>query len=293
MKNFKLFQQLFVLLLIFSVTSTVVAQERTTTIEDPLSYFQDVTNSRMPINGTNTYDGLNAGTTGNYGSYFGANAGLNIGATPFYNTFMGGFSGYSTTDGQYNTYLGVAAGYRNTTGIYNTAVGFLAGFSAVTGERNVFLGSLAGLNETGSDRLYIDNSGTATPLLYGDFAADKLGINTNQLPNSVGGANTSAYSLYVKGGILTEELRVRTGWADYVFEPNYSLMPLNEVEAYIIKNGHLPNVPSATQVEVQGIEVGDMARIQQEKIEELTLYIIELQKQVDALSQKVNDLSGK
>ncbi|MDC8002561.1 hypothetical protein POV27_00730 [Aureisphaera galaxeae] len=293
MRNFNFFQQLFVLLLILSATGTVMAQDRGAEIDDPVNHFQEVTNTRMPINGTNTYDGLNAGTTGNYGSYFGANAGFSIGATPFYNTFMGGFSGYSTTDGQYNTYLGVAAGYRNTTGNYNTAVGFLAGFSAVTGERNVFLGNFAGLNETGSDKLYIDNSNTTTPLLFGDFAADKLGINTNQLPNSVGGANTSAYSLYVKGGILTEELRVRTGWADYVFESDYSLMPLNELEAYISTNGHLPNVPSATQVEAQGIELGDMARIQQEKIEELTLYIIELQKQVDALNQKVRDLSEK
>ncbi|MCH9661244.1 MAG: hypothetical protein K0U54_10080 [Bacteroidetes bacterium] len=273
------------------MTTVTSAQELDVQINDPVSYFQEATNTRMPINGTNTYDGLNAGTTGNYGSYFGANAGLNIGATPYYNTFMGGFSGYSTTDGQYNTYLGVAAGYSNRTGNYNTAIGFLAGFSAVTGERNVFLGNFAGLNETGSDKLYIDNSNTATPLLYGDFAADKLGINTNQLPNSVGGANTSAYSLYVKGGILTEELRIRTGWADYVFENDYTLMPLDKLENYIETHGHLPNVPSATQVDAEGIEVGDMARIQQEKIEELTLYIIELQKQVDVLKQKMSNLS--
>ncbi len=293
MRNFKFFQYSLILLLIFSVTTTVTAQERGVQSDDSMTLFENVMNSRQPINGTNTYDGLNAGTTGNYGSYFGANSAFAIGAAPFHNSFMGAFSGYSTTDGQYNTYLGAGAGYRNTTGNYNVAVGFVAGFSNITGERNVFIGNFAGFNETTSDKLYIDNSNTVTPLLYGDFAADKLGINTNQLPNNVGGADTSAYSLYVEGGILTEELRVRTGWADYVFESDYTLMPLSKVEAYISENGHLPNVPSATQVEAQGIEIGDMTRIQQEKIEELTLYIIELKKQVDELNQKVKDLSEK
>ena len=153
---------------------------------------------------------------------------------------------------------------------------------------NVFIGSNSGANELGSNKLYIDNIATATPLIYGDFSSNKVGINTNHLPNNVGGANTSAYGLYVRGGILTEEVRVRTGWADYVFDKNYELLSIHEVERFIAKNGHLPNVPSATQVENQGIELGDITRIQQEKIEELTLYIIKIQKQVDALEAKMN-----
>ncbi len=258
-----------------------------TEIDNPLPASDS---SRMPINGTNTYDGLNAGSTGNYGSYFGANAGFNVAATPYYNTFMGSFSGYATTTGGYNTFLGTGAGYANTTGTNNVAIGFLAGRSSATGSGNVFLGYYAGFLETASNKLHIDNSITATPLIYGDFATDKVGINTDQLINTIGGANISAYGLYVKGGILTEELRVRTGWADYVFDEAYELQPLAQVEAFISENGHLPNIPSATQVEEEGIEVGDMARLQQEKIEELTLYAIQQQKQIDELKLLVNDL---
>lgn len=121
----------------------------------------------------------------------------------------------------------------------------------------------------------------------------KVGIGTTNFPTTIGGANISAYRLFVKGGILTEELRVRTGWADYVFEDNYQLKPLSEVEAYINENGHLPNVPSATEVEEEGISVGEMTKIQQEKIEELTLYIIEMKKEVEALKARLNDQENK
>ncbi len=77
---------------------------------------------------------------------------------------------------------------------------------------------------------------------------------------------------------MAEEVRVRTSWADYVFDKHYELKPLEEVESYIARNGHLPNVPSATKVESEGLNIGDIIRIQQEKIEELTLYIIEQNK---------------
>lgn len=99
------------------------------------------------------------------------------------------------------------------------------------------------------------------------------------------------YKLFVTGGILTDEIRVKLSasgtWADYVFAKDYNLKPLSEVEAYITENGHLPNVPSATQVKEDGIDVADMTRIQQEKIEELTLYIIEQNKRIEALEAKI------
>ena len=118
----------------------------------------------------------------------------------------------------------------------------------------------------------------------------RVGVGTTNTPTMIGTANISAYSLYVAGGILTEELRVRTGWADYVFQDDYKLAPLSEVADYIEKNGHLPNVPSAAQVEEEGIEMGAITKVQQEKIEELTLYVIELQKQLDQLKSKVSTM---
>lgn len=118
----------------------------------------------------------------------------------------------------------------------------------------------------------------------------KVAVGTDNTPPSIGGANISAYRFFVKGGILTEEVRVRTGWADYVFADDYNLKPLAEVEAFIKENKHLPNVPSANTVETQGIELGDITRIQQEKIEELTLYAIDQQKQINELKTLVHNL---
>lgn len=276
----------------------------------------------------NTFMGTTAGrnSKGSNNTFIGAYSGR-VNENSWYNTCLGSGAGQFNTTGGSNTFLGSAAGYRNKTGAGNTFVGFQSGignsssdggnynvalgyvsgrniangskyntylgyrsaYNNQTGTGNVFIGANSGYNELGSSKLYIDNSATATPLIYGDFSSNKVGINTNQLPNSVGGANTSAYGLYVKGGILTEELRVRTGWADYVFDENYKLLSLDEVASFIKEKGHLPNVPSEAQVEAQGIELGDITRIQQEKIEELTLYIIKLQKQVDALEAKMNN----
>lgn len=115
----------------------------------------------------------------------------------------------------------------------------------------------------------------------------RVSIGTENTPTTVGSTNLSAYRLYVKGGILTDELRVATGWADYVFEDDYTLKPLAEVESFINSNGHLPNVPTAQQVASEGISVGEIAKIQQEKIEELTLYIIELNKRLATLESQL------
>jgi hypothetical protein len=112
----------------------------------------------------------------------------------------------------------------------------------------------------------------------------KVGIDVTTFPTN---ALYTNYKLFVKGGILTDEIRVSLSangtWADYVFHDKYKLMPLSEVETFIATNKHLPNVPSAKQVKEDGINVSEMFRIQQEKIEELTLYIIEQNKKIEAL----------
>ncbi len=81
-----------------------------------------------------------------------------------------------------------------------------------------------------------------------------------------------------------KELRVTlTDWPDYVFDAGYRLMPLSEVEGYIAENGHLPQMPSAMEVEQEGADLGEMNRLLLQKVEELTLYIIDLQKQIEEL----------
>jgi hypothetical protein len=102
------------------------------------------------------------------------------------------------------------------------------------------------------------------------------------------------YKLYVAKGILTEKVKVAlkssADWADYVFKKGYELMPLDKVESFIAENGHLPNVPSAEEVFDTGIDVATMDAKLLEKIEELTLYMIDLKKTNEQLNTRVNQL---
>ncbi|HWB64742.1 MAG TPA: hypothetical protein VG603_14600 [Chitinophagales bacterium] len=100
-------------------------------------------------------------------------------------------------------------------------------------------------------------------------------------------ASGSCYSLYVEKGILAERykcaLKSTSDWSDYVFNGNYNLMDMDSLERFIIKNKHLPNVPSAEEVYKNGIDLGNMDAKLLEKIEELSLYVIELQKEINSL----------
>ncbi|MBC7774712.1 MAG: hypothetical protein H7246_04675 [Phycisphaerae bacterium] len=103
------------------------------------------------------------------------------------------------------------------------------------------------------------------------------------------------YKLAIGGKVICEELKVqlRGSWPDYVFAKDYKLKSLEEVEAHIKSENHLPGIPAATQMEKEGIEVGDMQKKMMEKIEELTLYVIEINKENKALKQRVEQLEGK
>lgn len=251
--------------------------------------------------GSNTFVGYHAGysNTGGGMNTFIGNLSGKFNTTGIWNTFLGLHSGYNNQTGQSNVFLGGNAGYNNLTGQRNVIVGASAGFSGTAGDGNVFIGNNAGSTEMGSNKLYIANSNTTSPLIKGDFTASqlifngKVGVNTSTFPTSVGGADVSAYQLFVKGGILTEEVRIRTGWADYVFQPQYQLKSLASVEKFIKENGHLPNVPSAKTVENEGLSLGEIAKIQQEKIEELTLYLIDIQKKLNTQEAEIKSLKEK
>lgn len=109
-----------------------------------------------------------------------------------------------------------------------------------------------------------------------------VGIGTSSFVDS-----TDVYRLSVNGAIRAHRVKVYTDWADYVFYKNYELPKLEEVEEYIENNGHLKDIPSAEEVEKNGIELGEMNKLLLQKIEELTLYVIELNKEIKELkSQK-------
>lgn len=403
---------------------------------------------------------LQFNTTGGQNTAVGLGAlALNVDAS--HNTALG-YTALGSTTGGSNTAIGSAAlvdlttGSDNVavgafsmpglgTGYGNTAIGRESGFLA-TGDRNVFLGYRAGYNETGSDKLYIANSATSDPLIYGDFdnslvrvngslninnaysfpltaggidqimVADGSGntswqtlnvedadhdpgneFNTNaqlsgntlqitdgggtksvDLSSLVGSGHWSASgntiynnnsgnvgigtsstnakltvagsvnannlfidgsndnrkiehisscmssgasfmyvdfwgcpyefnfldfrrgsfgsqfrvtqsgNVYADGKVTCKEVEVKSNiWADYVFEEGYELMPLKKVEEFIAQHGHLPNVPSATDIMEKGLELGEMNRILMEKIEELTLHAIDKEKKIDQLEEKL------
>ncbi|HWY34566.1 MAG TPA: hypothetical protein VNX68_07960, partial [Nitrosopumilaceae archaeon] len=144
------------------------------------------------------------------------------------------------------------------------------------------------------------------------FLADNghVGINTNNPtaqftvngnvvigdPAAVCIPNTN-YKLFVQTGILTEKVKVAVNcsadWADYVFDEKYKLKSISELESFIKANKHLPNVPSAEEVVKEGIDMATMDAKLLEKIEELSLYIIELKKENTELSKRVEKIEKK
>lgn len=97
--------------------------------------------------------------------------------------------------------------------------------------------------------------------------------------------STDGHKLMVNGGILCERLKVISDVpnSDYVFEIGYHLRPLSEVKKYVIENKHLPEIPSAQEFKENGYNVGEMDDLLLRKIEELTLYIIQLQEEIEKL----------
>jgi hypothetical protein len=102
--------------------------------------------------------------------------------------------------------------------------------------------------------------------------------------------NHTDFRLSVDGKLLTKEIYVtNAGWADYVFDENYTLKPLDEVDKFIKANKHLPNIPSAKEISEQGNNMANTDRLLLEKIEELTLYMIELKKRIVELESKTSN----
>jgi len=117
-----------------------------------------------------------------------------------------------------------------------------------------------------------DGGASATMVLN---SQGNLGIGTATPNNN--------YRLSVAGAIRAEEVVVETGWADFVFEDDYQLRSLPEVKNYIAEHGHLPDVPSAKEVQSEGVSLGETQTILLQKIEELTLYVIELEEKMKTL----------
>jgi len=141
--------------------------------------------------------------------------------------------------------------------------------------RKLYMSGFYGLNffTGGQNRVTVDVNGN-------------VGIGTDLTSSTY----NPSYKLAVNGAIRAKRVVVETPWSDFVFETNYKLAPLKEVEQYIKQNGHLPEMPSAKEVETNGGDLGSLVKLQMQKIEELTLYAIEQNKKIEELSAQIKSM---
>lgn len=127
----------------------------------------------------------------------------------------------------------------------------------------------------------------------GDQTYANTAITTTLSGNvGIGTTDPKGYKLAVNGDAIFTKVKVKTysTWPDYVFHPTYKLPSLQEVEAFIREHKHLPDVPSARQVEKDGLDIGANQAVLLKKIEELTLYVIEIKKETESQKKEIAEL---
>ena len=140
--------------------------------------------------------------------------------------------------------------------------------------------------QDGAYHFKANNAGTGTinhlMTIFGDGGV-VIGNGVNNDDRLPGG-----YKLAVNGKIISEEVNVllHDTWPDFVFKSNYSLRSLGELKEYIKNNSHLPEIPSSEEISKSGLPLGEIIAKQMQKIEELTLYVLDLQKQIDQLKDQ-------
>jgi len=127
-----------------------------------------------------------------------------------------------------------------------------------------------------SDNLIIRDEKHYKDVMTFQYGTGRVGIGTSD----------PTHTLSVNGTIRSKEVIVNTGWSDFVFEEDYNLRSLKDLENFIINNKHLPDIPSAKDVEENGVSLGNMDSKLLQKIEELTLYIIDQQKMINDLKMQ-------
>lgn len=155
--------------------------------------------------------------------------------------------------------------------------------------RSTFRDSTSTVFQVDTKRVYIGGAASKTDLVPDGVFDLAVGRGIAVGMNSVTERLPTEYKLVVGGKILAEEVRIKQikDWADYVFQPDYQLQTLPEVERFIRAHRHLPDLPSAAEVERQGIGLGDMHTKLLRKIEELTLHLIEQHKTIESLQQQL------
>lgn len=150
--------------------------------------------------------------------------------------------------------------------------------------------------ENGASQFYLFDKAQAINFEVKDDGTGNVTVNLPK-PNSFVNIGTNSfndgaeiYRLSVNGAMRAHRVKVYTTWADYVFEEGYKLPTLEEVEKHIKEKGHLQDIPSAKEVEANGIELGEMNKLLLQKIEELTLYMIDQKKETEKQGELIKQL---
>jgi hypothetical protein len=180
--------------------------------------------------------------------------------------------------------LGNAAAVNYSQGLFQASNGLYAYKGTNAAGSAIFGGSehASHFNYSTTEDTYIRGGKTTSNLYLADVNNAVIVGSIPSLP--------AGYKMYVEKGILTEKVKVAiktsANWSDYVFDKNYKLMPLPQVEKYIQLNKHLPGIPSAAEVVKEGIDLADMNAKLLAKVEELTLHMIAMQKEIAALKKE-------
>lgn len=167
-----------------------------------------------------------------------------------------------------------------------TSDAIINGYSFNHSQKLIRLGKkIGGLIE--EVRFEVDNNGAVSVTNIANNASITINNGTGNAIEV--NANSGNRILQLKDNGLLRARRIKVDsedWADYVFEEGYSRLTLAETNQFIKENGHLPNIPSASEIKEDGLDLAEMQKLQMEKIEELTLYMIEMDQKMTALQDE-------
>lgn len=237
------------------------------------------------------------------------------------NTFLGYNAGYRNSTGTRNTFIGNQAGYYNTSGSNNIIIGPNSGTAITDGSDNILMGYNSQAEEgifngvaIGSNsRVAASNSlvlghqvnvgiGTSAPASKLEIVADEIGQSGLRLSSLTSTSRTTHFAdqfltVNEKGDVVKARYQLfinnPTEWSDKVFSPSYPLCSLSAVADYIDQHRHLPGIPSAEQIVKEGIDPIKMNAMLLEKVEELTLYGIQLEKTNQDQQKRLQELEQK
>ena len=266
------------------------------------------------FNAGGNYSGTSYGMHGNATGTTGTRIGVYGTASGGSNNLAGKFgAGNVEIDNDFRVGATSSSGrahIRNTNKVFGSNATALRVEGTHNGSQNTY-GLLVSANNSGTGATYgvfsTVNNNASTKSAYGlytsavnskdwglysigrNYISGDLRINTQDDPYN------GIYALIVNGRIISEEVLIQNSnsWPDYVFDESYELMPLKQLEQSIKEHHHLPNIPPASQLEKEGVPIGEIQIKMMEKIEELTLYIIQQQKEIDELKTAMNKLNSQ